>query len=60
MLGKSRDGFQRWSRTEKAENEGIDETPPGQGIGARRTAAVGRALGCSKIAQSLKKEKLLR
>jgi hypothetical protein len=48
MIGRSRDGFRRLSRSEKAGIEGIDETSPSQGIGAHRTVAAGRALGRSQ------------
>jgi hypothetical protein len=59
MIGKSTDGFHRLSRSEKAGNEGIDETPPSQRIGARRTLPTGRALAHHKIAQTFRKEKLV-
>jgi hypothetical protein len=58
-IGKSTGGFRRLSRSEKAGNDGIDETPPGHGIGARATLAAERALGHHKIAQSFKNEKLM-
>jgi hypothetical protein len=58
MIGKSTSGFRRWSRSEKAGNDGIDETPPSQGIGARGTLAAGRPLAHHKITQPFKKEKL--
>jgi hypothetical protein len=59
-MGRSTDGFRRSSRNEKAGNAGIDKTPPPQGIAAHGTVAAGRALDRHKIAQSFKKEKLLR
>jgi hypothetical protein len=60
MIGKSRNGFRRMGETEKAENVAIDEIPPSRGIGVRVTLAAGRALAHHKIAQSIKKEKLMR
>jgi hypothetical protein len=48
MIGKSTGGFRRLSRSEKAGNDGIDETPPSQGIGARATLATGRASRASQ------------
>jgi hypothetical protein len=59
MIGKSTDGLRHSRRTEEAGNEGINETPPNQGISTRGTLAAGRALVPHKITQSFKKEKLM-
>jgi hypothetical protein len=57
MIGKSTDGFRRLSRTEKAGNEGINETPPSQGIGVHGTLAVGRASGASQDTAVIRERK---
>jgi hypothetical protein len=59
MIGKSAGGFRRLSRSEKAGNDGIDETPPSQAIGAHGMLEAGRAFAHHKIAQSFRKEKLI-
>jgi hypothetical protein len=60
MIGKRTGGFRRLSRSEKAGNDGIEETPPSQrgSAPARRSPLDGRR-GPHKIAQSFKKEKLI-